>query len=133
VYEAAASAHPDLIDRLLAARVIVAGPSALYALLVNVAALLTEHRALEQADQILDDARELHRRLNGFVGHLQKLGAGLAGMVRTFNLAVGSWESKVGPQLRRMSEQSGGHEIPGPKPVEEPPRDVAETGLRVAG
>jgi DNA recombination protein RmuC len=133
VYEAAASAYPDLIDRLLQSRVIVAGPSALYALLVNVASLLTEYRALQQADQILEDARELHRRLNGFAGHLQKVGNGLAGTVRTFNAAVGSWESKVGPQLRRMTEQSGGAEIPGPEHVEEQVRELPEKGLRVAG
>lgn len=133
VYEAAASAYPELIDRLLECRVIVAGPSALYALLVNVASLLTEYRALQQADQILDDARELHRRLNGFAGHLQKLGTGLAGTVRVFNAAVGSWESKVGPQLRRMSEQTGGAEIGGPELIEDSPSEVPEPGLRVAG
>jgi DNA recombination protein RmuC len=133
VYEAAASAHPDLIDRLMGSRVIIAGPSALYALLVNVASLLTEYRALKQADQILDDAKELHRRLNGFAGHLQKLGSGLAGTVRTFNTAVGSWENKVDPQLRRMSEQSGGAPIPGPAHIEEQVREIPETGLRVAG
>lgn len=133
VYEAAASAHPTLIDKLMESRVIVAGPSALYALLVNVASLLTEYRALQQADQILEDARELHKRLNGFAGHLQKLGAGLAGTVRTFNIAVGSWESKVSPHLRRMGEQSGGAEIAGPEHIEEPLREFPETELRVAG
>ncbi len=133
VYEAAASAYPDLIDKLLECRVIVAGPSALYALLVNVASLLTEYRALQQADQILEDARELHRRLNVFAGHLQKLGAGLTGTVRAFNAAVGSWQSKVGPQLRRMSEQSGGAEIGGPEPIEESLREIPESALRVVG
>lgn len=133
VYEAAASAYPALIDRLMENRVIVAGPSALYALLVNVGSLLTEYRALQQADQILDDARELHRRLSGFAGHLQKLGAGLSGSVRSFNAAVGSWEGKVGPQLRRMTEQSGGVEINGPEHIEEEVREVRDSGLRVAG
>jgi DNA recombination protein RmuC len=133
VYEAAASAYPDLIERLMEKRVIVAGPSALFALLVNVASLLTEYRALQQADQILDDARELHRRLESFAGHVRKLGLGLAGTVRTFNAVVGSWEGKVGPQLRRMSEQSGGAEIAAPGHIEEPLREMPETGLRVAG
>jgi DNA recombination protein RmuC len=133
VYEAAASAHPELIERLMGKRVIVAGPSALFALLVNVASLLTEYRALQQADQILDDARELHRRLDSFAGHLRKLGAGLAGTVRTFNAVVGSWEGKVEPQLRRMSEQSGGADIGAPDHIEEPLREMSETGLRVAG
>ena len=133
VYEAAAAAHPDLIDRLMASRVIIAGPSALYALLLNVGSLLTEFRALQQADQILDDARELRRRMTGFVDHLQRVGAGLTGAVRAFNSAVGSWESRLSPQLNRMSEQSGGGEIAGPTPVEEAVREMQDAGLRVAG
>jgi DNA recombination protein RmuC len=133
VYEAAAEAHPDLIDRLMASRVIVAGPSGLYALLLNVGSLLTEFRALQQADQILDDARELRHRMSGFVDHLQRVGTGLTTAVRAFNGAVGSWESRLSPQLDRMSEQSGGGEIVGPTPVEDAVREMQETGLRVAG
>ena len=133
VYEAAAAAHPDLIDRLMASRVIIAGPSALYALLLNVGSLLTEFRALQQADQILDDARELRRRMTGFVDHLQGVGAGLTGAVRAFNSAVGSWESRLSPQLNRMSGQSGGGEIVGPTPVEEAVREMQGAGLKVAG
>ncbi len=133
VYEAAASAHPDLIDRLMANRVIVAGPSALYALLLSVGSLLTEFRALQQADQILDDARELRRRMSGFVDHLQRVGTGLTGVVRAFNGAVGSWESRLSPQLDRMSEQSGGGDIVGPAPIEEAVREMQEASLRVAG
>ena len=133
VYEAAASAHPDLIDRLMANRVIVAGPSALYALLLSVGSLLTEFRALQQADQILDDARELRRRMGGFVDHLQRVGTGLTGVVRAFNGAVGSWESRLSPQLDRMSEQSGGEDIVGPAPIEEAVREMQEASLRVAG
>lgn len=133
VYEASAAAHPDLIDRLMACRVIVAGPSALYALLLNVGSLLTEFRALQQADQILDDARELRRRMSGFVDHLQRVGAGLSGAVRAFNGAVGSWESRLSPQLDRMSEQSGGGDIEGPVSVEEAVREMREGELKVAG
>ena len=107
VYEAAASAHPELIDRLMTSRVIVAGPSALYALLLNVGALLTEFRALQQADQILDDARELHRRMATFLGHLQGIGSGLTSAVRAFNSAVGSWGSRVAPQLTGWASKAG--------------------------
>ena len=133
VYEAAATAYPELIDRLMASRVIIAGPSALYALLLSVGSLLTEFRALQQADQILEDARELRRRMTGFVDHLQKVGGGLTGAVRAFNSAVGSWESRLAPQLNRMSEQSGGSEIVGPNPVEDAVREMQDAGLRVAG
>ncbi|MGH8916589.1 MAG: DNA recombination protein RmuC [Acidimicrobiia bacterium] len=133
VYEAAAAAHPELIDRLMASRVIIAGPSALYALLLNVGALLTEFKALQQADRILDDARELHKRMTTFVGHLQGVGAGLTGAVKAFNGAVGSWGSRVAPQLTRISEQSGRIDVDGVAPVEEAVRELPEAGLRVVG
>jgi len=133
VYEAAAAAHPDLVDRLMGSRVILAGPTALYALLLNVGSLLTEFRALQQADQILDDARELHRRMATFAGHLQGVGSGLANAVRAYNGVVGSWESRVAPQLTRISRQSGGTDIEALDGVEEPVRQVGESGLRVVG
>ncbi|MGH8951657.1 MAG: DNA recombination protein RmuC [Acidimicrobiia bacterium] len=133
VYEAAASAHPELIDRLMTSRVIVAGPSALYALLLNVGALLTEFRALQQADQILDDARELHRRMATFVGHLQGVGSGLTSAVRAFNSAVGSWGSRVAPQLTRMGEQSGAQIVEDLDPVEEAIREVQDSALSIVG
>ncbi|HSO49106.1 MAG TPA: DNA recombination protein RmuC [Acidimicrobiia bacterium] len=133
VYEAAASAHPELLDRLMTARVIIAGPSTLYALLLNVASLLTEFKALQQADQILDDARELHKRMATFAGHLQGVGVGLTGAVRAFNGAVGSWGSRVAPQLTRMSDQTGRAEIDAPAVVEEAVREVPEPALRVVG
>lgn len=133
VYEAAASAHPELIDRLMTSRVIVAGPSAFYALLLNVGSLLTEFRALQQADQILDDARELHRRMATFVGHLQGIGSGLTSAVRAFNSAVGSWGSRVAPQLTRMGEQSGGQHVADLDPVEEAIREVQGSALSIVG
>jgi DNA recombination protein RmuC len=133
VYEAAAAAHPDLVDRLMGSRVILAGPTALYALLLNVGSLLTEFRALQQADQILDDARELHHRMTTFAGHLQGVGSGLANAVRAYNGVVGSWESRVAPQLTRISRQSGGTDIGALDGVEETVRQVQDGGLRVVG
>jgi DNA recombination protein RmuC len=132
-YEAAASAHPDLVDRLMTSRVIIAGPSTLFALLLNVGSLLTEFRALQQADQILDDARELHRRMSTFVGHLQAIGSGLGSAVQAFNGAVGSWGSRVAPQLNRMSRQSGEPGVVEPAAIEEVVREPSDPGLRVVG
>jgi DNA recombination protein RmuC len=133
VYEASASAHPELLDRLMAMRVIIAGPSALYALLLNVASLLTEFKALQQADQILEDARELHKRMTTFASHLQGVGTGLTNAVGAFNGAIGSWGSRVAPQLARMSEQTGRERVEGLVPIEERIRELPETGLRVVG
>jgi DNA recombination protein RmuC len=124
VYEAAAAAAPEVIEKLLASRVVVAGPTALYALVANVAALLTEHRALQQADEILDQTRELHRRLGVFVDHLGSVGAHLAKTVEAFNRAVGSWTSRLSPHLIRLSELSGSPEPKALETVDEAVREV---------
>ncbi|MEA2002927.1 MAG: DNA recombination protein RmuC, partial [Actinomycetota bacterium] len=101
VYEAAAAADPDVIGRLLKKRVVIAGPTALYSLLMSVGSLMSEHRAMQQADEILDEVRELHRRMAVFVEHLGGVGNALGKTVAVFNGAVGSWTSRVAPQLGR--------------------------------
>ena len=124
VYEAASAAHPEVIDRLLERRVVIAGPTTLFALLMNVASLMTEHRALQQADQILDEARELHRRMVVFVSHLRAIGSALGKTVSVFNDAVGSWTSRVVPQLTRVSELNGHDDHEPIEPIDEAVRDI---------
>ncbi len=133
VYEAAAEAHGELIDRLMTQRVVIAGPTSLYSLLLTVGALMTEFQALQQADRILDEAKELHRRMSVFAGHLQGVGTGLVGAVNAFNAAVGSWGSKVSPQLERMSELTGRGAIAEPAALDESVRELPDKTLRVAG
>ncbi|GIU92763.1 MAG: hypothetical protein KatS3mg011_1669 [Acidimicrobiia bacterium] len=132
VYEAAAENCPDVIESLLAARVVVAGPTALYALVANVAALLTEHRAIRQADEILQQARELHRRMGTFLGHLCSLGTHLQRAVGAYNQAAGSWERRLSPQLERMVELTGLGSLEAPERVEEPVREFSTTYPRLA-
>ena len=124
VFEAAAASHPEIVDRLLALRVIVAGPTALHALLMNVGALLTEHRALEQADRIIEDARELHKRMTLFVGHLGSLGSALTKTVNVFNGAVGSYVSRVAPQLTRFNDRNGLDDPDVLTSIDERPREI---------
>ena len=124
VYEAAAEAHPEVIEKLLEKRVVVAGPTALFALLMNVASLMTEHRALQQADEILEEARELHRRMGVFVDHLHTVGTSLARTVAAFNSAVGSWASRVAPQLTRVNDLSGHDDHDLLKPIDDAVREV---------
>lgn len=107
VYEATAEVSHDVLEGLMERRVVITGPTALFALIMNVSALLTEHRALQQADEILDEVRELHRRMSTFVGHLVGIGSNLGKTVAVFNQAVGSWTSRVAPQLNRLNELSG--------------------------
>ena len=127
VYEATAEVSHDVLERLMSQRVVVAGPSALFALLMTVSALLTQHRALQQADEILDHVKELHRRLANFVSHLAAIGSALGKTVSVFNQAVGSWTVRVGPQLSRLNGLSGGQTEPDLEPVDHVLRGM-ETG-----
>ncbi len=107
VYEAAVVAHPDVLERLMGVGVMVAGPSALFAVLMNIGSLMKEHRAIEQADEILAQAKELQSRMSTFIGHLEQVGKSLGGTVGAFNSAIGSWTSNVAPQLTRIGEMRG--------------------------
>ncbi len=124
VYEAAVAAAPEVVERLLERRVVVAGPAALFPLLVSVGAVLTEYRAVQQTNRILADVRELHRRIVTFVGYLEGLGTHLRRAVEAFNRAVGSWTSRLSPQLARLSETTGVEQIDDLPVVEETVRDV---------
>ena len=60
----------------------------------------------ESAREIAESARELHRRLGRFVEPLAKVGRQLDSAVGAYNEAVGSFDSRVMPQVRRI-EQAG--------------------------
>ncbi|MEX1037970.1 MAG: DNA recombination protein RmuC [Acidimicrobiia bacterium] len=107
VYEAAIAAHPEVLERLMEVNVIVAGPNALFAVLMNIGSLMKEHRAIQQADEILAQAKELQVRMGTFVGHLRGVGQSLGRTVSAFNGVVGSWTGRVSPALTRIGELRG--------------------------
>jgi DNA recombination protein RmuC len=107
VYEAAIAAHPEVLERLMGVGVIVAGPNALFAVLMNIGSLMKEHRAIQQADEILTQAKELQARMSTFVAHLRGVGDSLGKTVTAFNSVVGSWTTRVSPSLTRIGELRG--------------------------
>lgn len=127
VYEATAEVSHDVLERLMERRAVVAGPTALFALIMNVSALLTEHRALQQADEMLEEVRELHRRMSTFIGHLVGIGSSLGKTVALFNQAVGSWTGRVGPQLNRLNELSGHDTEADLEPIDQVLRGIEAT------
>lgn len=134
VYEAAIAAHPEVMERLMGNGVIVAGPNALFAVLMNVASLMKEHRAIQQADEILAQAKDLHGRMNTFIGHLEKVGKSLKTTVSAFNGAVGSWTSTVYPHLERIGELRGEPIDADIIPIDDAIREISapEPALQVA-
>ncbi|CAN5875972.1 hypothetical protein BH23ACT4_BH23ACT4_00220 [soil metagenome] len=136
VYEAAIAAHPEVLERLMEANVIVAGPNALFAVLMNIGSLMKEHRAIQQADEILTQAKELQARMGTFLGHLRGVGESLGRSVTAFNGAVGSWTGRVSPALTRIGELRGeeidAEIIPIDESIRELPDDKQTRGLYAA-
>jgi DNA recombination protein RmuC len=60
----------------------------------------------ESAREIAESARELHNRLGRFVEPLSKVGRQLDSAVSAYNEAVGSFDHRVIPQVRKI-EQAG--------------------------
>jgi len=133
VYEATAETCHEVIERLMGKRVVLAGPSGFYALIMSVSALLAEHRGIQQTDQILDEVRELHRRMATFIGHLGGIGSSLGKTVAVFNQAVGSWTGRVGPQLNRLNELSGQDTDPKLNQVDQVLRSIEITSYALPG
>jgi DNA recombination protein RmuC len=101
---AALTEKPDLIDNALKQKIIVTTPSTLMALLKVIAYGWRQARVTENAIQIQDLGKDLHKRLGVFVNHLQKMGKSLGSVVEAFNSAVGSMERNVLPQARKFPE-----------------------------
>jgi DNA recombination protein RmuC len=60
----------------------------------------------ESAREIAESARELHSRLGRFVAPFAKVGRQLDSAVGAYNEAIGSFERRVIPQVRKI-EQAG--------------------------
>jgi DNA recombination protein RmuC len=106
IYQAALAADPSLIEYGVQQQVLMATPTTLIGLLWAVHYGWRQELIAESAREIAESARELHRRLGRFVEPLAKVGRQLDSAVGAFNEAVGSFEHRVVPQVRRI-EQAG--------------------------
>lgn len=94
--------NKNLLAQGINNRVIFATPTTLIALLQTVAYSWKQHTATENAIQIWKTAQEVYDRLQVFTGHIQKIGQSIDGLSKTYNQAVGSWDNRVMPGIRKM-------------------------------
>ncbi len=104
LYGAALEADPSLLEEGARQSVLIATPTTLIALLRAVAYGWQQERVAEDARAVAQLGRELHRRLETFSEHLQRVGTRLRGAVGAYNDAVGSFERRVLPGARRLGE-----------------------------
>jgi DNA recombination protein RmuC len=133
IYQAALAADPALIEHGVQQQVLLATPTTLIGLLWAVHYGWRQELIAESAREIADSARELHRRLGRFSEPLAKLGRQLDSAVGAYNEAVGSFDHRVVPQVRRI-EQAGAsseRDVNAPAAIETAARPVTarlETG-----
>lgn len=123
---AALEYDPGLLEDALADKVILSTPSSLVALLRAVAYGWRQEALSKNAERILAVGQDLYERLCTFAEHLEKLGSSLGRSVDSYNCAVGSFDSRVLPGVKKFTEMGiqGKKEVTEPEPVEVLPRPV---------
>ncbi len=104
MFAAALDRESRLLDEALSKGVLLATPVTLVALLKTVAHAWRQEALARNARAIADAGHELHQRLGRFAEHLSGLGRSLGRAVEAYNQAVGSFESRLLPQARRLEE-----------------------------
>jgi len=103
-FAAALQQNKNLITDAIQNKIVFATPTTLITLLQTVAYSWKQHKATENAIEIWHSTKESYNRIAIFTEHLQKIGLDIDKLSKTFNQAVGSWEHRVEPGLRKIQE-----------------------------
>ncbi len=125
VLAAAFQKNPDLQVEALRDRVLIATPVTLVALLRTVGIYWSQEKIALNAQEAMNVAQEFYKRVTVFTDHLIRVGRGLDGAVSAYNKAMGSFESRVLVEGRKLEELGLPEAV---KRVSSPP--VIESGVR---
>jgi len=123
---AAVEGDRSLVEMALQRRIVLATPATFFALLAGVAQSWNQERLSEGAERVAALGQELSERLAGFTEHMGRLGSAVAKTVELYNAALGSFDARVLPHARRLSEAGlpGRKELVALAPLDERPRDL---------
>ena len=129
-FSAALEQDRSLLEDAMRSRVFLATPTTLMALLGIVAHGWHQQEMAENAEKIGQAGRELFDRVSKFVEHFSKIGDGLTKAAKSYDDALGSYESRVLPSAKRLAEQAAivGKELPEVRPVDGPSRALPAAG-----
>ena len=116
---------PDLQEKALADRILIATPVTLVALLRTVGLYWKQNDLAKGAREIQEQADELHKRIRVFVNHFASVGKHLGQAQDAFNSAVGSYQSRVLPAGQKLEALNATREeLPEVEPVEKAMRTL---------
>ena len=118
----------SLLEDGMQAKVVLATPTTLIALLRAVAYGWRQEQMAENARAVSDLGKELYERLRVLATHVVKLGTALKAANDAYNKTVGSMESRVLPTARKFQELG----VQGDEPIAPVEQlDVAPRGLAI--
>lgn len=121
---------PRLLDDAIAAKVLIATPTTLIAMLRTIAYSWQQEALTANAREVFEVGRELYRRLGTLGGHVGKLGKTLGRAVEDYNKTVASLERTVLVQARRMADlQVTDADLPSPPALDTAPRPIGAPEL----
>ena len=130
ILAAALDADPSLYEHAMAARVVLASPATLLAVLRTCAYAWQQDALAGNARELFEVGRELYERLATLGSHTAKLGRTLQRGVEDYNAMVGTLERRVLVTARKMNDLDlTGTVIDPPPPVEATPRTLTAVEL----
>jgi DNA recombination protein RmuC len=128
---AALAADPSLFEYALEHKVLLVSPTSLIGLLKTMELGWRQERMVAEAAEIADAANTLHTRFGKFLNEFDTVGRRLESATKSYNSAVGSMESRLLPQLRKVEDLgiAPGKEIEPPEPVELTVREITAPEL----
>ncbi len=123
---AALQREPELLERALSKKVLIATPVTLISVLKGVAYGWRQERLAKNAEELRRIASEFYDRMRLFAEGYAESGRQLGKAVEAYNRSAASWEARLDPSLKRMRELgvAGSSEVPSPKPIEIAPREL---------
>lgn len=107
-YSSALEVDPALIELGIDQNIILATPTTLIGLLRSIAYGWKQEALSQNAKEISELGGELYKRLSDMNGHFSKLGRALNTGVKSFNDAMGSYESRVLVSARKLHDLGAG-------------------------
>lgn len=101
---AAVEIDKSIIEDALKEKIIIATPTTLVALLKAIAYGWSQNQITENAQNMINQAKEFYDRLTPWLKHLSKVGSNLEGAVKSYNDSMSSLETRVLPSVRKLKE-----------------------------